>query len=111
MIPVLTVLVAAEGLFVVVENHTMNSTNQPFKRFVYPNEYTNSSDNNTPFAIYHPPCGRFGSHPRRFCIGSFAELQDAVRYIAPLNRDSAQQDAEVLGDAALAFSVVAPGVL
>ena len=102
--------------------------------FVYPDEYTNASNNKatrltyerggnpTPFAIYHPPGGRYAGPPHRYCIDTFAELRDTVQqqnpqeqrrrprpqpqYIAPLNFNSAQRDSEVFGDAALAFTGV-----
>ena len=103
--------------------------------FVYPDEYTNASNNKatrltnqgggnpTPFAIYHPPGGRYAGPPQRYCIDTFAELRETVQqqndtqqqrrrpspqpqYIAPLNFNSAQRDSAVFGDAALAFTGV-----
>ena len=103
--------------------------------FVYPDVYTNGSNNKTtrltvqgggnptPFAIYHPPGGRYAGPPHRYCIDTFAELRETVQqqndtqqrrrrprpqpqYIAPLNFNSAQRDSAVFGDAALAFTGV-----
>ena len=99
--------------------------------FVYPDEYTNATNNKTtrltvqgggnptPFAIYHPPGGRYAGPPHRYCIDTFAELRETVQqqndhrrrrrqpqYIAPLNFNSGMEDSEVFGDAALAFTGV-----